>query len=113
MRDFDNNLTYKFENLIYIKEKQEQGIEDLLQLTRLCSCCCVKSLGRSIDGGKTFLVLVLLSGDSLLSFQESFSVLIKLELNNSTVGGMDWDLGLAAYVNFRNGIKAYRWSSPW
>lgn len=57
----------------------------------------LEALGRSIDGGHTFLVLVLLLGDSLLSFQESFSVLIKLELNNGNVGGVDGDLSLATY----------------
>lgn len=53
---------------------------------------------RSIEGGNTFSVLVLLLGDSLLSFQESLSVFIKLELSNSHVGGVDGDLGLLTYA---------------
>ena len=52
----------------------------------------------SIEGGNTFSVLVLLAGDSLLSFQEGLSVFIKLELSNSHVGGVDGDLSLLTYT---------------
>ena len=44
-------------------------------------------------------MLVLLLGDSLLSFEESFSVLVNLQRGDEAVGRVDGDLHLGSYAN--------------
>lgn len=51
----------------------------------------------SVEAGETFLMLVLFLGNSLLSFQDSFSVLVNLEGGNDTVGWVNGDLDLGSY----------------
>ncbi len=58
------------------------------------------SLRDSIDTGHSFSVLIFLLSNSLLSLQNSFSVLVKLELGDHDVGRVEWDLGLLAYMEY-------------
>jgi hypothetical protein len=44
-------------------------------------------------------VLVLLFGDSLLSLEDGFSVLVNLERGHDAVGRVDGDLHLASYAH--------------
>ena len=52
---------------------------------------------RSIEASESFLVLVLFLGNSLLSFQHSFSALVELKGGDQALRGVDGDLNLGSY----------------
>ncbi len=53
---------------------------------------------RSIEASESFLVLVLFLGNSLLSFQQSFSALVELKGGDQALRGVDGDLNLGSYL---------------
>lgn len=92
--------------MIYIKRKEYW--KDLLQtpLSKRQLAC------GSVEAGKTLLVLVLLLGDSLLSLEDCFSVLVDLQLGDEAVGRVDGNLHLGTYTQCNTQVS-YRWSSLW